>query len=81
MTHTTSHLAVLQGLSNCREVQLSTGRLAITRYSVNANAMTALRYAGLSLWRTFAMADRNPTGWLDKPLFITQKIWLNGKDA
>ena len=27
------------------------------------------------------MADRNPTGWLDKPLFITQKIWLNGKDA
>ena len=50
MTHTTSHLAVL-GLSNCREVQLSTGRLAITRYSVNANAMTALRYAGPSLWR------------------------------
>ena len=55
MTRTTSHLAVL-GLSNCREVQFSTGRLAITRYSVNANAMTALRYAGPSLWRTFAMA-------------------------
>ena len=63
-------------------VQLSTGRLAITRYSVNANARTALRYAGPSLWRagTQKFKDKRRTLTSDEQV-QAMKVKYGGRSA